>query len=200
MRSNASCGPIIGEKNMKENKAYGQFTRKDEVRFVRLLPGPIERVWTYLTDSEKRGTWLAKGSMDLRVGGRVELKFHHADFVPHEKIPDKWKHVAGGHGLEGRITRCEPPRVLSFTWPEEPGDNSEVTFELAERGEDVELVLTHRRLPNSEMARGVAGGWHAHLGVLAARLAEAPLPPFWGTMLRLESGYRRRLAAAFPEK
>ena len=49
---------------------YGVITHPDTVRLERLLPGPIERVWDYLTDSKKRGTWLATGTMDLRVGGK----------------------------------------------------------------------------------------------------------------------------------
>jgi len=36
---------------MKANDQYGQFTGPAEVRLVRTLPGPIERVWEYLTDS-----------------------------------------------------------------------------------------------------------------------------------------------------
>jgi uncharacterized protein YndB with AHSA1/START domain len=52
---------------------YGIVTEAGAVRFERLLPGPIEHVWAYLTQSDKRGTWLAAGPMDARVGGRVDL-------------------------------------------------------------------------------------------------------------------------------
>ena len=38
------------------------------IRFERLLPGPVERVWAYLVESTKRATWLAAGEFDLRVG------------------------------------------------------------------------------------------------------------------------------------
>jgi uncharacterized protein YndB with AHSA1/START domain len=38
---------------------YGVLTAPDTLRIERLLPGPIERVWQYLTDSDKRATWLA---------------------------------------------------------------------------------------------------------------------------------------------
>jgi uncharacterized protein YndB with AHSA1/START domain len=48
---------------------HGVFTGSDTIRFERLFPGPIERIWTYLTDSEKRGTWLASGPMELKAGG-----------------------------------------------------------------------------------------------------------------------------------
>src|SRR5664279_1697249 len=39
---------------MKINEQPGKFTTPAEVRLVRTLPGPIERVWEYLTDPEKR--------------------------------------------------------------------------------------------------------------------------------------------------
>ena len=52
------------------------------VRLERLLPGPVERVWAYLTESKKRATWLAAGEFDLRVGGSIELHFDN------HKLPD----------------------------------------------------------------------------------------------------------------
>jgi uncharacterized protein YndB with AHSA1/START domain len=58
---------------------FGTFTKPGTVRLERLLPGPIERIWAYLTEPDKRAVWLAGGPMELRVGGRVELQFHHAD-------------------------------------------------------------------------------------------------------------------------
>jgi uncharacterized protein YndB with AHSA1/START domain len=48
---------------------YGVVTEAGTIRFERVLPGPIERVWAYLTESKERGKWLASGEMDLRVGG-----------------------------------------------------------------------------------------------------------------------------------
>jgi uncharacterized protein YndB with AHSA1/START domain len=44
---------------------YGTIIAPNTIRFERLLPGPIERVWAYLTDPEKRAKWLASGPMDL---------------------------------------------------------------------------------------------------------------------------------------
>ena len=46
---------------------YGVVTDARTIWMKRLLPGPIERVWDYLTDSTKRGKWFASGKMDLRV-------------------------------------------------------------------------------------------------------------------------------------
>ena len=46
---------------------FGVVLESGTVRFERLLPGPVERVWSYLTDSEKRGQWLASGPFELRL-------------------------------------------------------------------------------------------------------------------------------------
>jgi uncharacterized protein YndB with AHSA1/START domain len=180
---------------------YGQILAPDAVRFERLLPGPIERVWAYLTESEKRGKWLASGAMELRVGGRVELRFHHADLSPQaEAIPEKYKWCEGGVTLTGRVTRCEPPRLLSHTWGEPSGGEafggeSEVTYELTPQGEDVLLVLTHRRIARAQMT-SVAGGWHTHLGILVDHLHGRVPQPFWSAHARVEGEYEKRIAAS----
>lgn len=35
---------------------YGMIIEPGTLRIQRLLPGPIERVWAYLTESDKRAT------------------------------------------------------------------------------------------------------------------------------------------------
>ncbi len=179
--------------------ALGEFGVVPEARTLRIrrvLPGPIERVWAFLTESDKRAKWLASGEMELRVGGRVELNFRHADLcVQPEPTPERFKKHQGGQSKLGRITRCDPPRVLSYTWDEASGNDSEVTFELTPQGEDVLLVLTHRRLPDRRVMLGVASGWHTHLGVLVDHLAGREARPFWSTFARLEAEYDRRLPA-----
>lgn len=173
---------------------YGTLIAPDTVRFERLLPGPIERVWAYLTGPDKRAKWLAGGAMDLRVGGKVELRFHHAslDAVPDEP-PERYKKYEKGSRMEGRITRCEPPHALAYTWNEQPGRTSEVIFELLERGNEVLLVLTHRRLPDHQEALGVSGGWHTHLDILAEHLQGRTSPGFWAAHERVDQEYERRL-------
>lgn len=39
---------------------FGVVTEPGTVRFERVLPGPIERVWAYLTESEKRRSYSAQ--------------------------------------------------------------------------------------------------------------------------------------------
>lgn len=172
---------------------FGVMTEPGTVRLERVLPGPIDRVWDYLTDSDKRGTWLASGPMEQRVGGRVVLTFQHANLsAKKEPTPERYKKHEGGHTFEARVTRCEPPRLLSYTWAGEPGAESEVTFELTPRGADVLLVVTHRRLPDRAGMVGVAGGWHAHLAVLVALLSGRKPAPFWSSLAIIDDEYERR--------
>jgi uncharacterized protein YndB with AHSA1/START domain len=171
---------------------FGVLTDNRTIRFQRMLPGPIERVWAFLTESDKRGRWLAAGPMELRVGGKVELNFNNAGLSPDpDAIPDKYR-GAGCATIEGRVTACEPPRLLSYTWGDGSGTGtgSEVSFELSPRGDDVLLVLTHRRL--TTMLK-VASGWHAHLGVLIDQLNDREPQPFWATYEKLEVAYQERL-------
>ncbi|MBL7984768.1 MAG: SRPBCC domain-containing protein, partial [Flavobacteriales bacterium] len=71
---------------------YGTLIAPNTIQFKRLLPGPIERVWAYLTESDKRSKWLASGSMDLRVGGEALFNWLHSylDAAPGE-APERYK-------------------------------------------------------------------------------------------------------------
>ncbi|MFZ5637487.1 MAG: SRPBCC family protein [Pseudomonadota bacterium] len=176
---------------------HGTLIAADTIRFERLLPGPIERVWAYLTDSDKRALWLAEGPTPLAVGGDVALHFHNAALSEgDDRAPEKYREYENSGSMFGRITRCEPPFRLAYTWTDLPGDideeDSEVSFELASEGDRVRLALVHRRLQPHELL-SVAGGWHAHLGILEDRLANRPPRPFWRTHTRLEAEYAERL-------
>ena len=172
---------------------FGVVPEARTLRLQRVLPGPVERVWAYLTESEKRGKWLARGPMELRVGGRVELNFRNAELSPHQETPpDRYRNKGAG-SLRGRITRCDPPRLLSYTWNEDSDTPSEVTFELTPQGADVVLVLTHRRLGDRAAMLSVAGGWHTHLGILIDHMNGREPRPFWSTYASLEAEYERRL-------
>jgi uncharacterized protein YndB with AHSA1/START domain len=172
---------------------YGVVTQPGTVRIQRALPGPIERVWAYLTESEKRGRWLACGDMEPRVGGQVELRFRNSELSAHrESPPEKYREHACVSSSDGRVTAWEPPRRLGYTW----SGGSEVTFELTPREADVLLVLTHRRLEQRDTMLSVSAGWHAHLDILGDQLAEREPRPFWSTHARLEEEYAARIPAA----
>lgn len=178
-----------------KQEPYGVVTGPGEVRIERVLPGPIERVWAYLTESEKRGKWFAAGPMELKPGGKLELVFHNSELSPHkEPTPEKYRKYEGFKST-GHVTRCEPPRVLTFLWDEEKGPPSEVTFELSPRGKEVLLVLTHRRLVTRGNMVGVSGGWHIHLAILTDILSGREPRPFWSNHAKLEAEYEKRIPA-----
>jgi uncharacterized protein YndB with AHSA1/START domain len=167
----------------------GPTNEEGTIRLERLLPGPIERVWAYLTESDKRATWFAGGTFDLRVGGRADLHFDHAN-ISAEKTPPERKNKKSD--WVSRITRLEPPRLLSYTF-EPAGPESEVTFELEPRGKDVLLVITHRRIVDRANKVGVASGWDAHVGILSDRLNGVEPRPFWTTHAKLMREYEAKL-------
>ena len=168
---------------------YGALTEPATLTIQRLLPGPIERVWAYLTESDLRRQWLAAGRMEMTVGAPFEFVWRNGELTdpPGERPPG----YSAEHRMQSRITALDPPRKLSFAW-EGSGD---VSFELEPKGGEVLLTVIHRRLPDRRMKLGVGSGWHAHLDVLVARLTGAPLQPFWDQVNRLRKEYEQRLPA-----
>lgn len=172
------------------NQDHARFTARGEVRLLRLLPGPIERVWEYLTDPEKRARWFAGGILEQKPGGRAEFAMRQSTIAPGETPPDKYKQMhESGVTLTGRVLRCEPPRLLVFTFG---GDDSEVTFELKAQGSQVLFVLTHLAKGEDVPDLGnFATGWHTHLAQLVALLEGAPRPPFWPMHAKLIAEYQQ---------
>lgn len=171
---------------------FGRRTDAATVCFERLLPGPVERVWAWLADSDKRARWLAAGDLPERPGGRFRLDFHHAGLSPETApTPERFRAMDDGVSTTHRLLELDPPQRLAMTWDEGEGEApSEVTFELAAEGDQVRLTITHRRLPRRLMAN-VAGGWHAHLAILTDKLAGRPPQPFWPVFEELEAIYTR---------
>ena len=168
-----------------------QLIGPDALRIERLLPGPIERVWEYLTVSDKRAKWLAGGAIDLRHDGQVEHVFRNADLSTADDQPAaKFAAHAGEMRLVGRIIKCEPPRLLSYLWGESD-DSPEVTFELTPQDGKVLLQLTQRRTADRALRIDMSAGWHTHLAILSARLSDETPPSFWSTFARLEAEYQK---------
>lgn len=185
--------PTKSTKAKIDNAAFGEFTAPAEVRLVRVLPGPIERVWEFLTDPAKRALWFCGGELEQKPGGKVVFAMHHKNLAPDEKPPAKFAHVQDpGVTFEGRVLRCEPPRLLAYTFGDK---DSEVTFELTPHGKQVQLVLTHlTRGEERKDLRNYATGWHTHLAILVAVAAGAPRPPFWSLFAKTEARYEKILS------
>lgn len=185
--------------NVDPNAKYGELIEPNTLRFERLLPGPIERIWSYLVEPEKRAQWFGGGGIvEPRAGGLYELNFNHnllstnGDAPP----PKGYEQIAKGGGPNFRETvlRYEPPRVLSWTWVTGPdGAKSEVTFELSPRDDGkVLFTLTHRKLDPRDLA-DTAGGWHTHLAILDALLNGREHRRVWAIMAEIEGVYEARL-------
>lgn len=171
---------------------YGTLTAADTVRIERLLPGPIERLWSYLTESEKRSAWMAAGTMELRPGGRVEHIFRHSELTGgDDPVPEKYRKFDPEVRSAGEVLECDPPRLLSYTWDA----GSQVRFELTAQGDRVLLVVTHSRLPDRDETVSVAAGWHSHLDLLRELLEGRTPTHFWSRHMRLEDEYERRIPA-----
>ena len=166
---------------------YGVLTEPATLKIQRLLPGPIERVWAYLTESELRRKWLAAGEMDMKVGAPFELVWRNDELTdpPGQRPPG----FGPEHRMQSRITEFDPPRLLAITW----GQTGGVTFELEPRGNLVQLTLTHRRLPDRGTMLMVGAGWHMHLDILVPRTSGKEPTPFWDGWTRLRQDYDRRL-------
>lgn len=173
-------------------QSYGEVLESGTIRFVRQLPGPIERVWAYLTEGDKRATWFAGGDMELRPGGEARLLFKHS-LITEEVPPDAYREM-NENGSEGSETvlRCEPPGLLVISWSEPGAPPSEVTFELSSEGDDVKLVLTHRRIGNVAAMANFGSGWHLHLDQLERVLAGHAKGSFWSRLDGLQADYARR--------
>jgi uncharacterized protein YndB with AHSA1/START domain len=168
---------------------YGTLTEPATLTIQRLLPGPIDRVWAYLTQSDLRKQWLAAGEMSLKVGEPVEFVWRNDELSdpPGQRPPG----FPEEHRLQSELTEVDPPYRLSFTW----GNTGGVSFELAPHGKEVLLTVIHRRVADRGTRLNVSAGWHAHLDLLGKALAGTRGSSFWDTWAALKQEYDARLPA-----
>ncbi len=173
--------------DLAPNDGYGVLTEPTTLVIQRFLPGPIERVWAFLTESDLRSQWLASGDMTMAVGAPFTLTWRN------ERLSDppgvRPPGFSAEHSMESRITELDPPNRITFTW----NTSGTVTFELVTRGERVLLTVTHRGIPSRDVLLKVGPGWHSHLDVLVARATDQKPKPFWEQYQRLQKEYERRV-------
>ncbi len=165
------------------NASNGTITEPATLTLTRVLPGPIQRAWDYLTVSDLRRQWLAEGEMPMEVGAPFELVWHNDALTtpPGERPPG----FEGEHRMACVIIACDPPHTLAFTW----GSTGGVTFSLREDGAHVLLTIVHARIPDPALQRKVSAGWHGHLDILLARLQGTEPVAFWDNWRRLLEQY-----------
>lgn len=168
---------------------FGIVTAPGAVRIQRLLPGPIERIWDYLTDSELRGKWLASGDMGTQAGAPLELVWRNDQLTdPPGRRPDGF---GAEHRMQGLVLEFDSPRRLAFTWS--PG--GKVAFDLEPMGDKVMLTIHHEGISDRANMLMIGAGWHMHVNVLQARVGGGESEPFWDGWLRLRGEYDRRVPA-----
>jgi uncharacterized protein YndB with AHSA1/START domain len=169
------------------------------IQFVRILPGPIGRVWDYLYDSDKRGEWFARGTFG-KVGEPFELVWKHSELSPLQAAPPPGSEEMDrtGHRATNTLLKVEKPHLLVFTFGGSklhPDKLSEVEFRLEElEGNKVRFTLTHSKLPDDAYRFGVSRGWHSHLDVLQYRAEDKTPPAFWDVWRAVEGIYDKPAA------
>lgn len=137
----------------------GEMSSVPSVVFTRTLPGPIERVWSFIAETRNLPAWFGEdSSIEPRQGGAV--------------------HFMGGH-IRGVVTQWRPPKKLVYTWnvfgPNDPPEavseypESYPTFELETRGSDVLLTFAHFPILERFVKQN-AMGWHTMLDMLVTGL------------------------------
>lgn len=172
------------------NDMHGVLAPDKTLRIQRTLPGPIERVWSYLTESDLRCQWLASGTMQLQPGASFELVWRN------DELSDSAAERPDGFPAESRATcqfiEVHPPRRMRYIWP----GVGEVSMELEAAGADVLLTVTHRQLLGERLILNVSAGWHAHLALLVARLENAVAPSLWATWKKVRTEYEELSCAS----
>ncbi|MBL8567843.1 MAG: SRPBCC family protein [Phreatobacter sp.] len=169
--------------------AYGELSEPMTLTIQRVLPGTVERVWAYLTESDLRRQWLASGEMEMKVGATFEFVWRNDELSdPPGKRPEGF---AEEHRLKSEITELDPPRRLGISW----GATGGVTFELQPRSDGVLLTIVHKRATDRTTLLNVSAGWHRHLDILEARMNGQKPDTFWDGWLRLKKDYEARFPA-----
>jgi uncharacterized protein YndB with AHSA1/START domain len=140
--------------------------------YVTYIAAPADQVWAALTSGEFTRQYF--------FGRRIESDWKTGSTMRYFR-PD------GVLDISGKILRCEPPRVLSFTWHIESDPlaarlpDAIVTFHLADLGGVVRLSVTeaHPELPDERLLEGGRRGWPVILcGLKTLVETGRPLPPF----------------------
>jgi uncharacterized protein YndB with AHSA1/START domain len=158
--------------------AFERVEDRVTARFQLTLASSTDDVWAALTDPARFLDWLAPGEIDPRPGGAVKLNF-----------PDS------GIVIDSTISAFEPKRVLEYSWSAPGEPLRPLLFQLEPHGAATGLTLT-LTVPATEDAARTAAGWAAHLQMLTAALAGAPIQFPFAVFKAAREAYRTGLATA----
>lgn len=164
---------------------------EDTIRLERLLDGPPETVWRYLTQANLRSQWFMGGT-DATPGGEFDLLVDHDNLSDDADVPypESYAEFKGTTWTE-KVIRFDPPRLLETTF--QAGKNGTVTYELFPEGAKTRLVVTHSGIVSPVGAQDFGSGWNSHLTVLEERLAGRGVRNFWELHARSREAVRKAL-------
>ncbi|MEM9311337.1 MAG: SRPBCC family protein [Pseudomonadota bacterium] len=172
---------------------YGTQIGPAKLAFNRRFEAPIEKVWRFLVDPEKRKLWFCGGSTGDAVGSQIVFDFDHRRLSESDP-PAKYaaEEVVTHYG---EILEYDPPRRLAFTWFESAeAQSSKVEIDLIANSDgSTQLALVHTGVEGRDMVLGVLAGWHGHFDLLAETLVGARISDFWVRDQELEAEYSQRV-------
>ena len=164
---------------------------EDTIRLERLLDGPPETVWRYLTQANLRSQWFMGGT-DATPGGEFDLLVDHDNLSDDADVPypESYAEFKGTTWTE-KVIRFDPPRLLETTF--QAGKNGTVTYELFPEDAKTRLVVTHSGIVSPVGAQDFGSGWNSHLTVLEERLAGRGVRNFGELHARSREAVRKAL-------
>jgi uncharacterized protein YndB with AHSA1/START domain len=139
----------------------------ETLRIRKVIPAARERVFKAWIDPAQVKKWWSLGEgwktpvaeVDLRVGGRFSIG----------------NEPSGGGVvlITGEFLAVDPPDKLVYTWrfPGARPEESRVTVEFNDLGEQTEVVVTHEEI-GQEMMEGAVSGWQDALENLGRFVAD----------------------------
>src|SRR5262249_6824972 len=91
---------------------YGELTAPATLTIQRLLPGPIERVWAHLTESDLRRTWLAAGAKAVQGGAPGAPGWRNGDLTYATNHRSAGRRRVARAAEPGQSTRAAPQALL----------------------------------------------------------------------------------------
>ena len=151
--------------------ASPQPTSETTLRISRIYPAPREEVFRAWTDPKALERWFAPDPefvtkvpiLELRPGGRYRLEMRKGDAT---------------HVVVGEYREIRPPEKLVYTWKWEVSEmavgfeDTIVTLEFHDRGQETELILIHEKLPTAEERAKHEHGWKGCLDQLATYISK----------------------------
>jgi uncharacterized protein YndB with AHSA1/START domain len=139
----------LAELSCDETFVTGRMTRRFE-------PGPGV-VWRTMTERASLALWLAPGRIELKLGGAVRLEFE-----------------GSGTLIASEVLALETGEMLEFSWSQPGEPLRPVRWDLSPDGGGARLMVTIKTPLDEDPGRACAG-WEAHMAMLTAALAGAPI-------------------------